>query len=112
MKNCIFCEIANKKIPANIVYEDKDSMAFFDKNPKAPLHILIIPKKHIASVNDLFQEDGNLMGHLILVAKKVAKMFPQASNGYKLIINVGQGGGQVINHIHIHLLAGKGIKIP
>ena len=112
MSDCIFCKIAKKEVPANIVYEDKDSIAFFDNHPKAPLHILIIPKKHIASVNDLSREDENLVGHLILVAKKLAQMFPQASNGYKLVINVGPGGGQVINHLHIHLLAGKGIEMP
>lgn len=112
MSDCIFCKIANKEIKTDIIYEDKDSMAFFDKNPKAPLHILIIPKKHIPSVDNLSKKDENLMGHLILVAKKVAKMFPQASNGYKLVINVGPGGGQVINHIHVHLLAGENIVMP
>ena len=112
MEDCIFCKIANKEIPANIIYEDKSSVAFFDKNPKAPLHILIIPKKHIPSVNDLSESDQNLIGHLILVAKKLAQMFPQAHNGYKLVINVGPGGGQIVKHLHIHLLAGEGIEMP
>jgi len=112
MEDCLFCKIAHKEVPADIIYEDKDFMAFYDKYPKAPLHILIIPKKHIASVNDLEDKDENFIGRLILLAKKIAQSFPQARNGYKLVFNVGPGGGQVINHLHLHLLAGKGIKMP
>ncbi len=112
MKDCLFCQIAQKKVPAKIVYEDKEFMAFYDIHPKAPLHILIIPKKHIPTINDLKDKDACFIGRLILVAKKVAQSFPQARNGYKLIFNVGPGGGQVINHIHLHLLAGKGVRMP
>ena len=108
--DCIFCKIINKEKPADIVYEDDKFLAFNDINPEAPVHILIIPKKHIPSVDHVEIGDKELMGELILVAQKIAR--EQKIKGYKLIINVGKEGGQVIDHLHLHLLAGGPIKTP
>ena len=101
---CIFCKIIKKEAPAKIVYEDKDFIAFHDINPKAKVHILVLPKRHIVSVADLKEEDENLIGGVILTAKKIAE--EQQLKGYKLIINVGREGGQIIDHLHLHLLSG------
>jgi histidine triad (HIT) family protein len=101
--SCIFCKIANKTAPAEIVYEDDMALAFKDINPKSPLHLLIVPKKHIPSVNHVEIEDKALMGELILVAQKIAK--EKNLSGYKLQINVGRPAGQIIDHLHIHLLS-------
>ena len=110
MKNCLFCEIAEKEKPADIVYEDDKFIAFKDIYPKADFHILIISKKHIPSVNHLKVEDKILMGGLILTAQKVAR--ENNLKGYKLLINVGREGGQIIDHLHLHLLSGKLTKLP
>jgi len=107
---CLFCKIINKKVPSDIVYEDKKVIAFKDIHPKAPLHLLILPKKHIPSVTHLEKEDKELMGELILVAQKIAK--EKKLKGYKLIINVGREGGQLIEHLHLHLLSSKPIQLP
>lgn len=102
---CIFCKIINKEMPTDMVYEDDNFIAFKDIHPKAPVHILILPKKHIISVNHLEIQDKALMGELILIAQKIAK--DKNLKGYKLLINVGREGGQIIDHLHLHLLAGK-----
>lgn len=107
---CLFCKIINKELSSDIVYEDEKTIAFKDIHPKAPIHLLILPKKHIPSVNHLEKEDKKLMGELILVAQKIAKQ--KKLKGYKLIINVGQEGGQIIEHLHIHLLSGRPIQLP
>jgi histidine triad (HIT) family protein len=106
MENCLFCKIANKEAPADIVYEDDKIVAFKDIHPKAPIHLLIVPKKHIPSVDHLELADKELMGELILTAQKIAKKIGVAKSGYKLVFNVGKGGGQLITHLHLHLLAG------
>lgn len=100
---CLFCKIINKEVPSEIVYEDDKVIAFKDIHPKAPLHLLIIPKKHIPSVDHLEIEDKTLMGELILAAKKIAR--EKNLKGYKLQINVGRPAGQLIDHLHLHLLA-------
>jgi histidine triad (HIT) family protein len=102
---CIFCKIIKKEVPSEMVYEDENFCAFKDINPKADFHILIVPKKHIPSVNHLETKDQKLMGELILVAQKIAK--EKNLSGYKLLINVGRDGGQVIDHLHLHLLSGN-----
>jgi len=104
--DCIFCKIIEKKMPAEMVYKDEKFLAIKDIKPKAPLHILIIPKKHIDSVNHLELKDKELIGELFLVAKKIAGELGVDKTGYKLVFNVGRGGGQLINHLHLHLLAG------
>ena len=109
MTDCIFCKIAQKEIPSKIQYEDEEIVAFDDINPKAAIHILIVPKKHIESVNELTDKDILLAGKLILTAKKIAND-KGLDDGYKIIINVGREGGQLVDHIHLHLLAGQGLK--
>ena len=104
MEDCIFCKIIRKEISADIVYEDDNQIAFKDINPKAPVHLLIIPKKHISSVNDLEKGDVEVVGNLLFAAKSVAEKVGLKDKGYKLSINVGKGGGQEVFHIHIHLL--------
>ena len=103
MEDCLFCKIAKKEAPSEMVYEDENFSAFKDLYPKAPFHILIVPKKHIHSVDHIEVEDKELMGELILVAQKIAK--ENTLKGYKLQINVGRVGGQEIDHLHLHLLA-------
>ena len=108
--NCLFCKIAKGEVSSEIVYEDDKFIAFKDISPKAPIHLLIVPKKHIESVNHLELKDKELMGELFVVVKKIAK--EKNLKGYKLLINVGRDGGQVIDHLHLHLLSGKPIQIP
>jgi len=110
MEDCLFCKITNKEISSDIVYEDSEIVAFKDIKPKASIHILILPKKHIESVNHLEIEDKNLMGNLFLAAKKIAK--EKDLKGYKLAINVGRKGGQLIDHLHLHLLGGEIKEMP
>lgn len=107
MKNCIFCDIVSKKIPAKIIYEDDLVVAFSDINPKAPIHILIIPKKHIATIDRLNRNDEKIAGGLIYAAQQIARNKKIAKNGYRLVFNVRSHGGQVVDHIHLHLLGGK-----
>lgn len=108
--NCLFCKIANKETLAEIVYEDEKVVAFKDIHPKAPLHLLIIPKKHIPSVDHLESEDQRLMGELFLVAQKIARAEGVDKTGYRLIFNIGKDAGQTVDHLHLHLLGGK--KLP
>ncbi len=106
MTNCIFCKIINKEAPAKIISEDAQIIAFEDIKPVAPIHILIIPKRHIPSVDDLEPEDKDLMGELLLKAKMLAEKMKLNKKGYKLAFNVGRGGGQIVDHLHLHLLGG------
>jgi histidine triad (HIT) family protein len=103
---CIFCKILNKELSADIVYEDDKILAFNDIHPKAPVHILIIPKEHIISVDYLEEKNKEIIGELVLAAKRIAKT-KGLSTGYKLAINVGKDGGQEVDHLHLHLLGGK-----
>ena len=104
--DCIFCKIAKKEIPAEIIYEDDVIMAFRDANPVAPVHILIIPKSHIPSINYLELKDKTLIGELILVAQKIAREQKVDKSGYRLIINMGKDAGQTVDHLHLHLIGG------
>jgi histidine triad (HIT) family protein len=104
---CIFCKIVKGEIPARIVYEDDLVMAFHDINPQAPIHILIIPKEHIPTVNELEEDHKELIGHIFLVAKKIAKDFEVAESGYRILVNCNRDGGQEIYHLHYHFFAGK-----
>lgn len=107
MTDCIFCSIIKKELPAKIEFEDDEVMAFWDVNPKAPVHILIVPKKHIASITDIKTEDSPLIGKMVLVAKKLAEKHNIAETGYRLCFNVGKNSGQVVEHIHLHLIGGQ-----
>jgi len=110
--NCLFCQIAEKKIPARIAYEDKRIIAFHDIAPQAPIHILIIPKQHIATVNDFNESQADILGHMILTAKTLAREMGIAEEGYRLNINCNQLGGQTVFHTHLHLLAGRQFSWP
>lgn len=107
MTNCIFCDIIAKTAPAEILYEDDRCVVIANINPLAPLHLLIIPRKHIASLNDMTSTDEPLAGHLLLVAKEMAEKKGIAENGYRLALNTGKGGGQTVFHLHVHLLGGR-----
>ncbi|MDD3607389.1 MAG: histidine triad nucleotide-binding protein [Candidatus Moranbacteria bacterium] len=112
MEDCIFCKIVNKEIPAKILYEDEWVIAFPDIHPITPVHILIVPKKHIGSINDLTDNEENekIAGRLIMAAREIAFNQNIAENGYKLLIRTGKDGGQEIPHIHLHLLGGGRMK--
>lgn len=103
MADCVFCKIVKKELPSNTEYEDEQFVVFHDLYPKAPLHLLLVPKKHIASIDHLEIHDKELMGELLLLSKKIAQL--KGLSGYKLGINVGREGGQEIDHLHVHLLA-------
>lgn len=112
MSNCLFCRIVAGEIPAKIAYQDDDVLAFHDINPQAPLHVLIIPRKHIASINELEPEDEQLVGKLFLAAKKIAADAGYAESGYRVAMNCGPDAGQTVFHIHLHLLAGRVLDWP
>ena len=112
MADTIFSKIINREIPADIVYEDDEILAFNDINPQAPVHILIIPKKPVPTLNDLSEKDSDLMGKIILVAKKLAADKGIADDGYRLVFNCNSGGGQEVYHIHCHLLGGRQMLWP
>ena len=104
---CIFCKIVNGEIPSNKVYEDKNYLAFYDINPKAPTHVLIIPKQHIAYLSDLDDATKHIMGDMTLIANKIAKDIGIDKTGYRILVNNGPDSGQEVFHIHMHLLGGK-----
>lgn len=110
--NCIFCKIVSGELPANKVFENDDIMAFNDINPQAPKHILIIPKRHIPTIDDLVPEDSALLGNMILCAKQIAHKEQLSENGYRLIFNIKSAGGQEVYHIHLHLLGGRQMMWP
>ena len=112
MENCIFCKIIHGAIPCTKVYEDDKIIAFNDINPEAPVHILMIPKKHISSLNELQEEDGELIAHIFLKAKEIAKEHGVLENGYRIVANCGENGGQTVMHIHFHLLGGRNLSWP
>lgn len=112
MSDCLFCKIIAKKTPATIIYEDEDVLAFDDINPAAPTHKLIIPKKHIATINDLNVEDTLLVGKLVKTAQHLAKKLKHADTGYRCVFNCNNDGGQTVYHIHMHLLAGRELGWP
>lgn len=112
MADCIFCKIIAGEIPAKKVLENNHSLAFHDIDPKAPVHVLIIPKKHIVSNNDVGDEDALIMGKLLLTAKQIAKELGVAESGYRLVFNCGKDGGQAVAHLHLHLLAGRPLLWP
>lgn len=110
MENCIFCKIINKEIPAEIVFDNNQIIAFRDIAPKVPVHILILPKKHIFSLNHLEIQDKELIAELFLVARGIAKEQRIDETGYRLSFNVGRDAGQTVNHLHLHLMGGE--KLP
>ena len=110
--DCLFCKIINKEISAKSVYEDERVFAFNDLNPQAPVHILILPKKHIPTILEASQEDNELIGHMFQAANKIAKSSGVAERGFRLVMNCNRDAGQTVFHIHLHLLAGRGLHWP
>jgi len=111
-ENCIFCKIVAGEIPATKVYEDEQAVAFRDINPQAPTHALVIPRAHVASLDDAGESDEALLGHLLRVAARVAADEGQAETGYRTVINTGAGAGQSVFHIHVHVLGGRRLAWP
>ncbi len=105
--DCIFCQIVAGKIPSNIVHQDEGVIAFRDINPQAPVHLLIIPKRHIPSLTHLSEADSPLIGHMVNTANQLAKREGVFETGYRLVVNSGEEGGQLVPHLHMHLLGGR-----
>ncbi len=112
MSDCIFCKIAAGEIPAEILYQDEDVLAFRDLSPQAPVHFLVIPRKHIATLNELEAEDGELIGNMYLAAKQIAADEGIAEAGYRTLINCNAQAGQTVFHIHLHVLGGRNMGWP
>ena len=109
--DCIFCKIANGEIPSTKVYEDDLMLAFRDLDPQAPTHILMIPKEHIASADEITEENAAVVAHIFTMAKKIAAA-ESLVNGYRIVNNCGEDGGQTVKHLHFHLLGGRSMKWP
>lgn len=110
--DCLFCRVAAKQIPANIVHEDDQVIAFRDINPQAPTHVLVIPRRHIATLNDLQGSDSTLIGHMAFTASQLARSEGIADSGYRLVMNCNEDGGQTVFHIHMHLLGARAMRWP
>ena len=111
-QDCIFCKIVAGGIPAAKIFEDERAVVFRDINPQAPTHALVIPREHIASLNEAGENDEALLGHLLLVAARVAREEGLEESGYRTVINTGAGAGQSVFHIHVHLLGGRALTWP
>jgi len=112
MKNCIFCKIIAGESPSEMLYQDDQVTAFCSNNPMAPTHVLIVPNNHIGSISEIGEEDEKLVGHLFTIANQIAEQAGIHKNGYRLIINNGPHGGQVIYHLHLHLIGGRRMRHP
>jgi histidine triad (HIT) family protein len=112
MADCLFCKIVQKTIPGKIVYEDERTLAFDDINPQAPIHSLIIPKKHVVSVQDCKDQDSELLAQLLITCTKVAKLKGLSDSGYRIVTNTGRDAGQTVFHLHLHVLGGRHMSWP
>ena len=112
MEDCLFCRMSAGDIKPDMVYEDEEVIAFRDINPQAPVHVLIVPRRHIATTNDLASADAGLAGRLILVAREIAESEGVDESGYRLVMNCNEGAGQSVFHLHLHLLAGRRLGWP
>lgn len=112
LKDCLFCKITAGEMETEFVYQDENVVVFKDLNPQAPVHLLIVPKKHISDLNNLQSEDNELIGHIYQVAGKMAAKYEVADSGYRLVSNCGDDGGQTVYHIHFHLLGGRQLQWP
>jgi histidine triad (HIT) family protein len=112
MSECLFCRIVEKTIPAKVVYEDGQTLAFDDIHPQAPVHTLVIPKRHVPSIQDLGESDQGLLGQLLLTCTKVAKDKGLADSGFRLVANTGRNGGQSVFHLHWHIMGGRHMGWP
>ena len=111
-QNCLFCRIAAGQIPAEVVYQDDRSVAFRDINPQAPVHVLIIPRDHLESLDEAARRDEAMLGHLLRVAARIANDQGLSESGYRAVINTGQGAGQSVFHLHVHILGGRTMTWP
>ncbi|MBQ3924231.1 MAG: histidine triad nucleotide-binding protein [Firmicutes bacterium] len=111
MSDCIFCKLKDGEIPANVAYEDDRIFCFHDADPQAPVHVLMIPKKHIPSIDDVTDEDADLMGHMMTKVKDVAASLG-LENGYRVVINCGEDGFQTVKHLHLHILGKRKLTWP
>jgi histidine triad (HIT) family protein len=111
-ENCIFCRVARGEIPASTVFEEDDLVAFHDIDPKAPTHVLVIPRRHITSVDALTEADAGIAGRLLLAARRVARETGIAEGGFRLVVNTGEEGGQSVDHLHVHVLGGRSLVWP
>lgn len=109
---CLFCNMVEKKVPADVVYEDDDVLAFRDIRPVAPTHVLVIPKKHVAAIHDLTPADAGLIGTVMVAARTVADKLGLVKDGFRLVVNDGPGAGQTVHHIHVHVLGGRQMTWP
>lgn len=112
MEGCIFCKIANREIPAKLVFEDEQIIAFEDINPQAPIHILLIPKEHFSSLKEIPEEKKELLSLLLLKARQIAHDKGMAEKGYRIVLNTGKDSGQEVFHIHFHLIGGRRMNWP
>ncbi len=112
MSDCIFCKIVSGDIPADKVYENDHVIAFRDLNPQAPFHCLVIPKKHIATINDIQSEDAELIGQMYLAAKQIAADAGLSEEGFRTVMNCNEAAGQTVFHIHLHVLGGRNLSWP
>lgn len=112
MDNCLFCKMASGEIKPDVIYEDDEVLAFRDINPQAPTHALVIPRRHISTLNDLQADDAALMGKLFLVAKNIAQQEGIADTGYRTLVNCNADGGQEVFHIHLHVMGGRRMTWP
>ena len=112
MTDCLFCGIINGKIPSELIYDDKEIIAFKDINPQSPKHILIVPRRHINSLSEMEEVDKDLAGRLLLTARKIAQDQGISNEGYRVVVNNGQNGGQTVFHLHLHLLGGRPLSWP
>ncbi len=112
MPDCLFCKLASGDVPSRKVYEDADLLAFDDIDPQAPVHVLVVPKRHLSTLNDLAPEDDALMGKLVRTAARIARERGIAERGWRLVTNVNREGGQIVFHVHAHVLGGRGMHWP
>jgi histidine triad (HIT) family protein len=110
--DCLFCGIAAGRIPAKLVHEDERTVAFRDIAPQAPVHVLVIPRKHLTSLDEAHPDDGALLGHLLLKAREIARAEGITDSGYRTVVNTGDEGGQTVGHLHVHVLGGRPLKWP
>lgn len=110
MDNCIFCKIIKGEIPSKMIYQDEIVVVFHDISPKAPVHVLVVPKKHVESIIDIGSEDKELMGELMLGVQKVAQKLGLDKSGFKVVVNNGKGAGQIVFHLHLHVLGGWNVN--
>lgn len=109
---CLFCNIIEKKIPGDIVYEDEHAVAFRDIRPVAPTHVLVVPRRHIEAIHDMTPDDAPAVGHVFVAARRVADQLGLTEAGYRLVVNDGDAVGQTVHHIHVHVLGGRSLSWP